>query len=173
MKTCDFLRLAPLLLTLGAAPVAAGPANSGALGVPANRIAGLWSSEAGVRPCGTALPLAPVRNTLLFHAGGTVVENPRFPPGGAANVFGVPGTNQRNQALGTWGYDPATDVYWMHLQFDWFVDGIYHGYMTVDREIRLSQDGLEASGPVWSTRYSAAGSVIAQVCGEAVSTRLQ
>jgi hypothetical protein len=52
MKTRNFLRLVPLLLTLGAAPAAAGPTDSGALGVP--------------------------------------------------------GTNQRNQALGTWGYDPAT-----------------------------------------------------------------
>jgi hypothetical protein len=172
MKPFRFLCLVALLLALGAATAAAGPANTGALGVPANRIVGLWSTEGLVRPCGTALPLSPVRNTLLFQAGGTVVENPRFPPGGAPNVFGVPGINQRGQALGTWEYDPATDRYWMHLRFDWFVDGAYHGYMTVDREIQLSGNGLQASGPVWSTRYTVDGNVIAQVCGEAVSTRL-
>jgi hypothetical protein len=172
MKPFRFLCLFALLLALGATIAAASPANTGALGVPANRIAGLWSTEGSVRPCGSTLPFSPIRNTLLFHAGGTVVENPRFPPGGAADVFGVSGNNQRGQALGTWGYDPATDRYWMHLRFDWFVDGAYHGYMTIDREIQLSKDGLQASGPVWAIRYTAGGSIIAQVCGEAVSSRL-
>jgi hypothetical protein len=172
MKPFRFLCLVALLLALGAATAAAGPANTGALGVPANRIAGLWSTEGLVRLCGTELPFSPVRNTLLFHAGGTVVENPRTPPGGVQNAFGVPGTNQRGQALGTWEYHPATNRYWIHLRFDWFVDGVYHGYMTVDREIQLSTDGLQGSGPVSSTRYTADGTVIAQVCGEAVSSRL-
>lgn len=159
------------LVALTATTTLASPPTTGALGVPANSIVGLWSTEGLVGPCGST-PMAPVRNTLLFHAGGTVVENPRFPPVGAPNAFGVPGINQRGQALGTWSYDPATKRYAMHLQFDWFVNDVYHGYMTVDRDIKLSNDALVASGPVWAARFDAAGNLIAQVCGEAVSSRL-
>jgi hypothetical protein len=159
------------LTALIAAVAVASPPNTGALGVPANRIVGLWSTEGLVGPCGLA-PMGPVRNTLLFHAGGTVVENPRFPPAGAPNAFGVPGINQRGQALGTWSYDPITKRYSMHLQFDWYVNDAYHGYMTVDRDIQLSSDAMVASGPVWAARFDAAGNLIAQVCGEAVSSRL-
>jgi hypothetical protein len=160
-----------LLFTLLSGGAVAGPSNTGAPDVPANRIVGLWSTAGLVGPCG-GTPINPVRNTLLFQAGGTVVENPRFPPNGAPNVFGVPGTNQRNQALGTWWYDPATKKYSMHLRFDWFVDGVYHGYMTIDREIRLSTDGMQASGPVWAARFDANDNQIAQLCGGADSTRL-
>jgi hypothetical protein len=159
------------LTALIAAVAVASPLNTGALDVPANRIVGLWSTEGLVGPCGFP-PMGPVRNTLLFHAGGTVVENPRFPPAGAQNAFGVPGINQRGQALGTWSYDPATKRYAMHLQFDWYVNDAYHGYMTVDRDIQLSSDAMVASGPVWAARFDAAGNLIAQVCGEAVSSRL-
>lgn len=151
---------------------AATPAHSGALGVPANRIVGLWKTEAAVGPCGTSPPVIPIRNTLLFQAGGTVVENPRSPPGGTPNAFGVPGINQRSQALGTWSYDPANDSYEIFLRFDWFVDGVYHGYMTVDREIWLSPDSQFAFGSVRSVRYTAAGVQLVEVCGDAVSTRL-
>lgn len=161
-----------MLAALATSTAAAGPANSGALGVPANRIVGLWATEAAVGPCGTFPATIPIRNTLLFQAGGTVVENPRSPPGGAPNVFGVPGINQRGQALGTWSYDPSTDSYSMFLRFDWFVDGAYHGYMTVDREIWLSADHQYFFGPVRSTRYTAAGVLVAEVCGDAVSQRL-
>ncbi len=136
-----------------------------------NRIVGLWSTEALVGPCG-ATPLTPIRNTLLFHAGGTVVENPRSPPGGVPNAAGIPGNYQRGQALGTWVYDPGSQRYFIHLRFDNFVDNAYHGYSTVDREITLTKRGTYAAGPVRSARYAANGTLISEVCGEAVSTPL-
>jgi hypothetical protein len=111
-----------------------------------------------------------IRNTLLFHAGGTVVENPRFPPAGFPDVAGVPGVYQRGQALGTRTYDPQRHKYWIHLRFDNFVDSVYHGCSTVDREMSLS-GGIVASGPVRSIRYLANGSLMSEVCGEAVSAR--
>jgi len=154
------------------ATVSAAPATNGALAVPANRIAGLWGAQAAVGPCGSGVTPIAINTTLLFHAGGTVSENPKFPPAGVANAFGVPGINQRGIGLGTWSYDPATDEYALHLQFDWYVGGIYHGYQTVDREIMLSADGQQAFGPVRSVRYAFDGSTIIEVCGAAVSQRL-
>ncbi len=174
MKTNHFL-LALALAPLSLAAPAAGAVDllrHGAPNVPANRIVGLWSTQAATRPCGSNLPLSPLRNTILFHAGGTVLANSRFPLAGIPNVAGVPGINQRGQDLGTWSYNPVTHQYTLKLQFDWYVDGLYHGYQTVNRTILLSNDGQQASGPVRSTRFSAAGAVIADVCGEALSTRL-
>lgn len=171
MKLKILCGAAAALTALMTAVAVAGPRDTGALDVPANSIAGLWSTEGLVGPCGLT-PMAPIRNTLLIHAGGTVVESPRFPPAGAPNAFGVPGINQRGQALGTWSYDPATRRYAIHLQFDWYVDDAYHGYMTVDRDIQLSSDGMVASGPIWAARFDAGGNLIAQVCGDGVSRRL-
>jgi hypothetical protein len=164
-----------IALTAGDA-AADGPGLSGAPG-PANRIVGLWSTEALVSPCkppptAPTTPPTPIRNTLLFHAGGTVVESPRFPPGGAPNVAGVPGIYQRGQALGTWSYDPRRRTYFLHLQFDNYVDNVYHGYSTVDREIALTKDGWLGSGPVRSARFKTDGTLIVEVCGEALSARL-
>ncbi len=163
--------LSALLLSSGSA-LAVDPARNGALAGPANRIVGLWATEGAVSPCGSALPPSPIRNTLLFNAGGTVVENPRIPPAGIANAFGVAGINQRGQALGTWSFDQASGQYTLLLRFDWYVDGAYHGYMTIDRTLTISADGNQVIGPVRSTRYSANGTQIGAVCGSAVSDRL-
>jgi hypothetical protein len=134
----------------------------------ANRIVGLWSTEGHVGPCNGA-PVSTILNTLLFQAGGTVVDNPRFPPGGAPNASGL---YERNQGLGTWSYNPVTRRYFLHLQFDNFVNSVYDGYSTVDRELVLSEEGLLATGPVRSDRFAADGSLISEVCGEATSARL-
>jgi hypothetical protein len=161
-----------LLSTLASPVAVAGPADTGALNVPANRIVGLWRTDGIVAPCGVT-PFIPIWNTLLFQAGGTVVENAPFPPEGVPNIYGVQGINQRNNGIGTWSYDPSSNRYAMQLRFDWFVDNVYHGYMTIDRDIQLSSDGMQAGGPVWVTRFAADGSVILPLCGEATSTRLQ
>lgn len=162
----------PLAIALLAAFTTPTSAADLALVARANRIAGLWSGEGAVRPCGSTLPTATVRNTLVFHAGGTVSENVRFPPDGASNVYNVPGINQRSAGLGKWSYDPLPGTYAMHLRFDWFVDGVYHGHQTVDREILLSNDGNQAAGSIRTVRYARDGSVVAALCGSAVSTRL-
>lgn len=161
---------ATLVALLAAGPAAAvDPTHNGALATPANRIVGLWLTEGAVGPCSPGSPPnQQVRNTLMFSAGGTVVENPRSPPQGIALPSGL---NQRTFSLGTWSYDPLTAVYTLHLRFDWYVDGAYNGYSTVDREMSLSGDGTQVSGPVVSTRYAANGTPMAQVCGSAVSVR--
>jgi hypothetical protein len=168
------LRLACVAIGLSsvlAAGVAAGNGFIGAFPGPANRIVGLWGTEGTVGPC-NGPQTTPIRNTLLFHAGGTVVESPRFPPGGAPNVAGIPGTYQRGQALGTWSYDPRRRTYYVHLQFDNYVDNVYHGYSTVDREIALSKEGLLGSGPTRSARFAVDGKLLSEVCGQASSARL-
>ena len=160
-----------LSFTFLASPAVLAVAPTGS-GVPENRIVGLWSSEGSTQPCGSILPFTTVRNTILFQAGGTVIAVPRAPPAGTPNAFGVPGINQRSQDMGTWSYDPLTQEYTVKLRFDWYVDGQYHGYSTVDRTIALNDDGDTGVGPVHSTRYAANGSVIIEVCGEAMSERL-
>lgn len=166
--------IATALIALAAAGSAAAvdTSRSGAVATPANRIVGLWVSEGLTRPCGSALPFNVTRNTLLFSAGGTVEENPRFPPQGVANVNGVAGINQRTQALGTWSYEPVSGLYSLHLRFDWYVDGVYQGYQTVDRDMTLTPDGMQISGPVAATRFNAAGAPLAALCGTAVSDRI-
>ena len=174
MKTRNALfAIALLPLSFSAVPAAAVDLlRHGVPNVPASRIVGLWSTQAATRPCGSNLPLSPLRNTILFHAGGTALANPQSPLTGIPNAVGIPGIHQRGQDLGTWSFNPLTHQYTVKLRFDWYVDGLYHGYQTVDRTILLSNDGKQASGPVRSTRYTAAGALIADVCGDAVSTRL-
>ena len=158
--------LAVAIATVASPATAATPPNTGALGVPANNIAGLWASFAAVAPCGSPPPSTFTRvNTLLIAAGGGVVENPRIPPGGVGPVA-------RTIGLGRWSYNPTTAQYRLHLQFDWYLNGAEDGYQTVDRTIILSGDGRRAAGPVQSTRYAADGSVVARLCGRAMSERL-
>ncbi len=143
---------------------AGGPATTGALATPANRIVGLWETIANVRPCNTTIPLREIRNTLLFNAGGTVIENPRTLP----KVAGA----GRSFAIGTWNYDPDTRRYGGMLRFDNYSDGVYAGYQTVDRDIVLNAAASIASGTVVSTAYDANGNQLIQLCGTATSTRL-
>ena len=140
-----------------------------ATGTSGNRIVGLWSNLAQVRPCGTDLPTSPAAQTLLFHGGGTVSDNPLFPPGGAP-IEG--GHYERNQGLGTWEYNPTTNRYWIRLQFDNFMDGVFVGRTTIDRDARLRKNGTELVGSVWGRRYDAAGNLMFELCGSAVATRL-
>lgn len=147
-------------------------AESGTAHLRGNSLVGLWSSQGEVRPCGTTLPPSITRNTILFHAGGTLTEIARFPLDGVPGVYGVPGNNKRGTGLGTWDYNPRTHEYLVSLQFDWYVDGMYHGYQTVERSIHLDGSGDQGEGPVTTTRYGIDGSVIAESCGTAVSTRL-
>jgi hypothetical protein len=166
------MRSISLLLLVLASPIASaavGPEQSGAIKVPANEIVGLWSTEALVGFCGQTAETT-VRNTLLFHAGGTLVETPLFPPSGVPDP-GSGGIYQRTQGLGTWTFNPARKTYELRLRFDNFVNGVYHGYSTVDRQIVLIGTN-QASGPVVVNRYLANGTRIVELCGEANSTRL-
>ena len=159
MKT--LCMLASLLLVYASA-LAADPATTGALAVPANRVVGMWANVSQVGPCGGPA-LMTGHNTVTFAAGGTLVDNPRAPAGAAL---------QRSIGLGTWSYNPATGQYHQLVRFDWFLNGAYDGYQTVTRTFLMSTDGHQVSGPVQTTRYNADGSARAQLCGSAVSTRL-
>lgn len=147
-----------------ALPAAANPLVDGALPVPANRIVGLWTTVGKVAPCDSpAVPAITITNTLLFNAGGTLVEN--------SGLSGTTGSS-RTWGLGTWSYNPRNRRYTLYLRFDHYLNGVYTGFATVDRELVLSSNDTVATGLVVSTRYNAAGEQIAQLCGSAMSTRL-
>jgi hypothetical protein len=170
MNTKFQLRAAIALVWAAAGTAAAAaPLTANANGDSPNRIVGLWSTQAEVRPCGTDLPPMAIVNTLLIHAGGTIVENPRFPPGGAPNAAGH---FERTQALGTWQLNRRSGKYWIHLRFDNYIDKAYDGHTTIDREARFRKNGLEFLGPVSVSRFNAEGTLIGQLCGRAVSSRL-
>lgn len=163
MKTQTVL-LAVALAALPASVGASNPLTDGALPVPANRIVGLWTTVGKVAPCDSpAAPTITITNTLLFNAGGTLVEN-----SGLSN----PNGQGRTWGLGTWRYDPRTRRYTMFLRFNHYLNGVYTGFATVDRELVLSNNDTVANGLVVSTRYDTAGEQISQLCGSAMSTRL-
>jgi len=146
-------------------------ATTGAAATRVNQIVGAWSNQATVGPCGgTAGPAQ--YQTVVFNAGGTFLDNPRFPPGGILNANGIPGTNQRSIGVGTWSYDHVSGEYTVDQRFDWYVDNVYNGYQTVHRSILLSNDGNQGAGPVETVRYATDGSVVSQQCGNATATRL-
>lgn len=152
----------PISLFASLALLAGAPASAGTDGNRAERLVGVWTSEGLLGPCG-GTPNQPIRATIMFNAGGTVSEVPRLPP------TGING-QARSNALGTWSYDPATDLYRATFQFDWYVNGTYAGFQVVEREMRLVGDVV--SGAVGSIRYAADGTVLAEICGQASSTRL-
>jgi hypothetical protein len=166
--------LAVTILALSSAANAAAPGPQKAQvvwGWGAERLVGTYQSDAQVRPCGTSAPYMPVLNTISFNAGGTVVENARFPPTGVLNVFGIPGLFTRSIGLGSWSYNPSSRSYSMSLRYDFFENGVFYGTGVVNRDIQLRADGNTTSGSVRSTVYTSGGSVIVDLCGEAVSKR--
>jgi hypothetical protein len=166
MKLHSVLFTAAAILTVATSALAqSGPASTGAIAVPANRIVGLWEAAGTVRPCNdpSAAPRH-IRTNLLFQAGGTITEN----PGGLPNVTGP----SRSFGLGTWSYDPDSNHYTLMLRFDTYLNGVYTGYQTVDRDIVLDGTGASTVGPVVSTGYDTNGNQILQLCGTAIQQRL-
>lgn len=150
-----------LMATAGQA-IAAGPTTTGASAAQGNRVVGIWSNASQVGPCGQPATTTG-DNTVIFQAGGTLVDNPRAPAGTPT---------QRSIGLGVWSYNRATGQYSQRVQFDWFLNGAYDGYQVVWRDFLLSNDGNVASGDVTTARYNADGSVRAELCGSAVSNRI-
>lgn len=167
MKT---LLIAYLALAVAVPFVAIGgsPATTGALPTDANRIVGAWSNIAKTGACASTLRSTGMQ-TIVFSAGGTFLDNPRFPPGGVGPAGAV---RHRSIGVGSWSYNPNTREYSMDQQFDWYLNGAYDGYQTVHRTIALRSNGNTAAGPVLSIRYDVGGNATTELCGSAVSTRL-
>ena len=60
----------------------------------------------------------------------------------------------------------------MVFRFNWFVDGFYHGYQQIDRQITLNASGTELSGAINAARYLANGTKHMDFCGQETSTRI-
>ena len=172
MNAIQRLSLASLLLCASVPALAVDAVHNGALPVQANRIVGVWLNTGAVGPCGSGVTPIQVGGYFIFHAGGTLLEKPRFPPNGAPNAFGVAGNNQRGEGLGTWRFNPVTGQYSVIFRFDWFVDNVYHGYNIVERTLLMSSDGKLLAGPARAVRYFANGTVQSEVCGNATATKL-
>lgn len=135
------------------------PGSGGTPARPADRIVGLWSTQGTVAGCETGTPVINPRNTLLFHAGGTLTEN-------------IAPTTARNQGLGVWSYDQTAGSYTLHLRYDRFSNGVNIGFATVDRQLFMSEDGQQISGPVRANFYATDGTLTQELCGEATSVRI-
>ncbi len=157
------------LLASAASVQAGGPATTGALATPANRIVGRWANVAQVGSCETGILGPQLRQTLMYNAGGTMVDNSRFPPQGITTPGGVV---QRTIGMGVWSYHPATGQHSVRHQFDFYLSNAYDGYMVVETTRQLSNDGNTLTGPVVTTRYNAGGTERFRQCGVAASTRL-
>jgi hypothetical protein len=165
MKLFTTLFAAAVLTMATPALAQSGPTSTGAIAVPANRIVGLWEAAGTVRPCNNpGVPPRTVRNNLLFHAGGTVTEN----PGALPSVTGP----SRSFGLGTWSYDPDSNRYTGMLRFDTYLDGVHTGYQTIDRDIVLDGANATATGVVVVTVYDTNGNQLVQLCGTAIQHRL-
>ena len=135
------------------------PGSGGTPSTLANRLIGLWNTQGTVAGCDTGSPVLNTRNNLLFHAGGTLTEN-------------IAPVTSRNQGLGVWSYDQTTGWYTLHLRYDRFSNGALVGFATVDRQLFMSEDGQQISGPVRATFYATDGTVTQELCGEATSVRI-
>jgi hypothetical protein len=161
-KTLPLSLITVLAVASATADAQQSPTRTGSLAVPANRVVGLWDNSSAVGPCG-GTTVTNGRNTVIFIAGGTLVDIPRAPAGTPL---------QRSVGIGTWAFNALPGTYTQRVRFDWFLNGAYDGYQTVDRTFLISGDQNQISGPVQTIRYNADGSVRAQLCGSAVSTRL-
>lgn len=167
MNTKTSFVAAMLVLSTAAGAAGSKPAQDPHIvtGFFANRIVGVYESKAMVRLCGSPGPDETVKNTIIFNEGGTVIAIPRFPPQGADNY-------SRTNDLGIWSYHPRTSRYSVKLRYDNFVNGSFTGSSVVERDLQMSIDTNSVSGPVHVTTYAPDGSVVAEVCGTATSTRL-
>jgi hypothetical protein len=164
MKLRTALLAAAILAVVTPALGQSGPASTGAIADPANRLVGLWVAVGTVRPCNNpAAPPREVRNNLLFHAGGTLTEN----PGGLPSVTGP----SRSFGLGTWRYHPDGQRFTGMLRFDTYLNGVYTGYTTIDRDI-VMEDADTTAGPIVVTGYDSNDNPLFQLCGTAIQHRL-
>ncbi|HRN63054.1 MAG TPA: hypothetical protein PK743_07720 [Luteimonas sp.] len=158
------LALALALLAGSAAAATPSPAQTGALPVPANAIAGYWQVRVSIGPCGS-----PAANTFLglntFHAGGTVSDTNTFAPG------------SRGPGMGVWVYlgrgHNGTMRYRNHFQFARFLpDGSFDGLQDVRNEITLQPGGNTWTGVTNARVLNADGSVRMLACGSGLATRV-
>ena len=164
--TMNLIRTSLVLALLTAGTAVAQPANSsrtGALPVPANRIAGYWHVEVTAGPCGGTM------NTFLglntFHAGGTLSDTNTFAPA------------SRGPGMGVWEYlgrgPQGVYLYKNHFQFARFLpDGSFDGLQDIYNDITLQPDGMSWTGITHAFALNPDGSVRAEICGTGLANRI-
>jgi hypothetical protein len=157
-----------LALAFAAVPAIAGsPSTTGAVATKANRIVGTWHAFGDVSGanCATGIPGPALKPEvyLVYHAGGTLTEMPRFPSNAAQQA--------RSMGVGSWYYQPETDTYFVSFRFDWFANGVLGGHAVVDRQITLDPGGDSLAGSVVAVRYDRNGNEVFSQCGSGTATR--
>lgn len=167
----------PLLALPWAPAVLAGNGHGTAPSTPANALVGSWSVRGTVGPCdGSGPPPRVLLATVAFHAGGTTTETNTFPISGVPSPWGLSARN--GPGLGTWHYEPRHRRHLVQFRFDWFVDGVYHGYQQIQRqEIFMAADGQTYASTVRAARFQYDPATdthfkIADFCGETFGERI-
>ncbi len=141
MKTASILTIALIVLcggTMADASAASLPADSPLLLFrPANRIVGVWDFQVQTFNCDTRVLGPAFRARSMFHVGGTLED-----------------TNNRLQsirgpAFGVWTYDPhAREYITQSLLYRYKTDGSFAGVNQVERTLKLSRGGNEATSEI-------------------------
>jgi hypothetical protein len=169
MPTTLLRNCAAALLILGTSLAEAGtPATTGATPTDANRIVGTWAATVRKGPCGGELG-PPFLATTVFHAGGTLSETNAAPLGGIPSPWGL---SVRGPAFGTWSYDPRSGTYTASMRFNWYVNGLYHGYQQIDwANLVLSLGDSVMSGAFTAERRFVNGTPPVPNCGTVSQVR--
>jgi hypothetical protein len=108
---------------------------------PANAMVGLWEVRGSVGSCDSSVPLPPpMVATLMFQAGGSLVETNTMPSAGVPTPFGLRGRN--GPRLGNWTCEPRHRRFHARFRFNWWMNRLYDGYQKIERqEIHVSREG--------------------------------
>jgi len=161
--------LAALLFALMASPVGAeSRADPAFFNLQANQIVGTWEASTRTGPCGGPFGM-PFLAFTVFHAGGTLTETNMAPLAGVPTPFGQA---IRGPAFGTWSYDRRNRTRTAQMRFNWFVNGLYHGYQQIQFDrIELDPDSSSLSGTFSATRNFIDGRPAIPNCGDVVMSR--
>lgn len=141
MKTATLLIVALIAVGSGASTgvqAAPLPANSPLLmWQPANRIVGVWEFQVQTFNCTTRAPGASFRASSVFNVGGTLEDTNTRPPASRGPAFGV------------WTYDPQARAYLTRSRlYRYNPDGSFAGVNQVERTLKLSRDGDQATSEI-------------------------
>ncbi len=148
------------LFAVAAPAAASGPATTGALPTPANRIVGLWQVVVTVGPCANPQVRESFFALANYHAGGTLTDTNKNPP------------TSRGPGFGVWEHQ-GNGLYKTRFQFMRYLsDGSFAGLNDIQPTVILNNAGTSYSATVYGRVLNVAGNVLVEVCGTANGERV-